>query len=127
MPDDTTHAGTSKVHDDDVGRIVADYEIARPRLDALLKEAAEVGGHLERLGRGLSTHPERMVIAQSDEHLGDTAAWDVISSQSLPTIDALIALTDNIRDTAARVDDLRERLILLGHLELVEPPAGFFQ
>jgi hypothetical protein len=36
------------------------------------------------------------------------------------------ALTDDIRAVGARVEELRERLILMGHADLVEQPDGFF-
>ncbi len=41
-----------------VGRVISDYTAASGRLDALLREAAEVGGSLERLRRGLSERVE---------------------------------------------------------------------
>jgi hypothetical protein len=45
--------------------------------------------------------------------------------QVVPRIESLVTLTNDIREAALTVDDLRERLILRGRADLVEP-NGFF-
>lgn len=42
------------------------------------------------------------------------------------SIEHLIVLTSDIRAVDARVEKIRDRLILMGHAELVEQPDGFF-
>jgi hypothetical protein len=42
-------------------------------------------------------------------------------------MEALVALTDAIRAASLRVDELRERLVLLGRGDLVEQPGGYFR
>jgi hypothetical protein len=51
---------------------------------------------------------------------------DIVPSHPLPRIEGLVALTDDIRAAALNVDELRERLILMGRADLVEQPDGFF-
>jgi len=89
--------------------MISEYAASRGRLDGLLEQAAKLGGRLQRLGQELSEHPDECAVVQS-----------------LPTTGTLIALTDDIRDTARRVEDLRERLILLGRSDVIEQPDGFF-
>jgi hypothetical protein len=50
-----------------------------------------------------------------------------VPSHPLPSIEHLTSLTNDIRAVGARVEELRERLILMGHADLVEQPNGFFQ
>jgi hypothetical protein len=38
----------------------------------------------------------------------------------------LVALTNQVRAVSAQVDELRERLILMGRADIVEQPDGFF-
>lgn len=47
-------------------------------------------------------------------------------SHPLPPIDRLVALTNQVRAVSAQVDELRERLILMGRADIVEQPDGFF-
>jgi hypothetical protein len=110
----------------DLGRVIRDYTDAKRRLDRLVKEAGELGERFARLAQGLSAHPRRMIIgllARPD----DATEWDVVPSHQLPRIERLAALTSDIREAALKVDDLRERLILMGHADAVEQPDGFFQ
>jgi hypothetical protein len=114
-----------------VDRVISDYATARRALDALLNQARDFGARFERLGHGLSAHPMRIIIgtqAQVRDDLGDDLSeWDVIPSHPLPSIEKLVALTDDIRETARRVDDLRARLILMGRADLVQEPGEFFE
>ena len=110
----------------DVGRVIWEYTEARRRLDALANEAGELGERFERLARGLSTHPRRMTIGPPDRFTEDPTGWDVVPSHPLPRIESLVTLTNDIRETALQVDDLRERLILMGRADVVEQPDGFF-
>lgn len=106
--------------------VISEYAASKRRLDRLLEEAAELGERLQRLGHGLSAHPARMVIASPHQLIDHPDEWDVVTLQSLPTIGTLITVTDDIRDTAHRVEDLRERLILMGRSDVIEQPDGFF-
>ena len=120
-------AGESGQHGEtDVGRMLGEYTDAKRRLDALVTEAREWGERFERLAHGLSAHPTRMIIGLPERFTGDATEWDIVPRHPLPRIEGLVALTDNIRATALNVDDLRERLILMGRADLVEQPDGFF-
>jgi hypothetical protein len=110
----------------DLDRVVARYRDATNRLDSLVDEASGLAERLERLGHGLSTRPGHLVIGLPDGSLENPSEWDIVPSHPLPSIEQLAALTDNIRAEGARVEELRERLILLGHAELVEQRNGFF-
>jgi hypothetical protein len=110
-----------------VGDVLGDYSVAKRRLEALLNEASNAGERFERLAHGLLAHPRRVVIGAPDPFGDEANEWDVVSNESLPPIERLMALTDDIRETARRVNDLRERLILLGHADVVQQPDEFFQ
>jgi hypothetical protein len=111
----------------DLDRVVARYHDAQNRLDSLVDEASELAERLEQLAHGLSTRPRHLVIGLPDETLENPSEWDIVPSHPLPSIEQLAALTDNIRAEGARVEELRERLILMGHAHLVEQRDGFFQ
>jgi hypothetical protein len=111
----------------DLDRVVARYRDATNRLNSLVDEASELAERLERLAHGLSTRLGHLVIGLPDESLENPSEWDIVPSHPLPSIEQLAALTNNIRAEGARVEELRERLILLGHAELVEQRNGFFQ
>jgi len=110
----------------DVGRVVWEYTEAKRRLEALVTEAGELGERFERLAQGLSAHPRRMIIGLPDQFGDDGTKWDVVPSHPLPRIESLVTLTNDIRETALKVDDLRDRLILGGRADLVEQSDGFF-
>ena len=61
-----------------------------------------------------------------DESLENRSESDIVPSRPLPSIEQLVALTDTIRKEEGRIEELRERLILMGHAELVEQQNGFF-
>jgi hypothetical protein len=106
--------------------VIADYRPQKRKLDTLLEEATAIGDLLQRLGGGLRTHPARLVLDSRRESVEDPHERDVMTIQSLPTVSTLIELTDDIRETARRVEDLRERLILMGRSDIVEQPDEFF-
>ena len=110
----------------DVGRVIWEYTEAKRRLDALVNEAGELGERFERLAQGLSAHPTRMIIGLPDRFADDATEWDIVPSHPLPRIESLVTLTNDIREAALKVDDLRERLILMGRADLAEQPDGFF-
>lgn len=110
----------------DLDRVVARYRDATNRLDSLVDEASEFAERLERLAQGLSMRPGHMVIGLPDKSLENPSEWDIVPSHPLPSIEQLAALTDNIRAERAQMEELRERLILMGHAELVEQRNGFF-
>ena len=110
-----------------IGHLLSEYTAARRRLGALRKEAVDVGERLEKLGHALSTHPTRMIIGTPSLVAEDRGVLEVVTSQPLPTIDALTRLTGEIRKTAQRVDELTERLILLGRGDVIEQPDGYFK
>jgi hypothetical protein len=111
----------------DLDRVVARYRDATNRLDGLVGEATEVAERLERLAHGLSMRPGQLVIGLPDESLENPSEWDIVPSHPLPSIEQLAALTANIRAAGTRVEELRERLILMGHADVVEQRNGFFQ
>jgi hypothetical protein len=80
----------------------------------------------ERLAHGLSARPGHVIIGFPDERIEKPSEWDIVPSHPLPSIEQLIALTNDIRAVGARVEELRERLILMDHADLVEQPNGFF-
>ena len=110
----------------DSGPVIREYTEARRQLDALAQEARELGERLERLGQGLSGHPARMIVGLPDPFLEDPSEWDVVPEHHLPSIDRLVALTNQIRAVSATVEELRERLILMGRGDVVKQPDGFF-
>ena len=111
----------------DLDRVVAQYRDATSRLDSLVDEASGLAERLEHLGHGLSTRPGHVIVGFPDHDLENPSEWDIVASHPLPSIEQLAALTDNIRAEAAGVEELRERLILMGHADLVEQRNGFFQ
>jgi hypothetical protein len=110
----------------DISDVVAAYHEARSRQAALTKEAADLGERLERLAHGLATHPRHVIIGIPDQRIDETSEWDIVPSHPLPSIEQLVTLTNDIRAVSARVEDLRDRLILMGHAEFVEQSNGFF-
>jgi hypothetical protein len=111
----------------DVELVVAAYREARRRQDALINEARELAERFERLAHGLSARPGHVIIGIPDERIENPSEWDIVPSHPLPSIEQLITLTNDIRDVGARVEELRARLILMGHAELVEQQNGFFR
>jgi len=111
----------------DVELVSAAYREARRRQDELIKEAGELAERFERLAQGLSAQPGHVLIGLPDEGMENPGEWDIVPSYPLPSIEQLITLTNDIRAAAARVEELRARLILMGHAELVEQPNEFFQ
>jgi len=110
-----------------VGDIVSDYREATRRLEVLLEDAEDIGGRLLRLGHGLSAHPTRMIIGAESRAIEEPSEWEIFPRHPLPTLDDLIKLTDDIRETQQTVEELRERLILMGVPDLAEPPDKFFE
>jgi hypothetical protein len=111
----------------DLGGVIGAYREATRRRDALVKEAGELAERLKRLAHGLLAHPEHVIIGLPDEHLENPSEWDIVRCHPLPSTEQLITLTNAIRAVSARAEELRERLILMGHAELVEQSNGFFQ
>jgi hypothetical protein len=111
----------------DLDRVTRDHADARRRLDALLREAGDLGERLGRLAHALSAHPERLILGSSDPLTGNPGEWDIVPSAPLPSIERLVTLTNEIRDARETVESLRERLILLGRADLVEEPDSFFR
>ena len=109
-----------------VGDPIREYSEARQRLGALEKEAGDVGERLGRLAQGLSAHPARIVIG-SDPFIENPSEWDVVLDRPLPSIESLALLTNEIREAYKRVEELRERVVLLGRADLVERPDTYFQ
>jgi hypothetical protein len=110
----------------DPGPVIWEYTEARRRLDGLVQEARALGEPLERLGQGLSGHPARMIVGLPAPFLEDPSEWDIVPGHELPSIDHLAALTNQIRAASAKVEELRERLILMGRADVVQQPDGFF-
>jgi hypothetical protein len=111
----------------DTGQVIWEYSEARRRLGGLVQEAREVGERLERLGQALSRHPGRLIVGLPDSSLVDPGEWDIVPGHPLPSVDRLVALTKQIREIGANVEELRERLILMGRADVVEEPDGFFR
>lgn len=105
--------------------VIREYSAARRLLDDLMEEARQLGEELERIGQALSRHPGRLVVGP-DPLLVDSSQWDIVPRHPLPSMDRLVALTDQIREAGAKVEELRERLILLGRADVIEQPYGFF-
>jgi hypothetical protein len=134
MPDRTgmatTHVraleGASETVQSDPGPVIWEYTEARRQLDGLVEEARELGERLEKLGEGLARHPARLVVGLPGSFLGDPSEWDIVPGHVLPSIGRLGALTSQIREVGARVEELRDRLILMGRADVVEQPNGFF-
>ena len=110
----------------DIEGVIDAYREARRRQDALVKEAGELAERFERLAHGLSARPGHVIIGLPDDRLDNPSEWDIVPSHPLPSMEQLITLTNDIRAVGARVEDLRERLILMGHADLVQQPDGFF-
>lgn len=122
--------GTPQSRDDvvtDVQQIALQYTEAIRRRDALINRAAELGERFDRLGHGLTSHPDRTIIGLPDPRVPAEVEWDVIASHPLPPIESLAALTDDIRAAERDVEQLRDRLILTGRRDIVEEPDHFYQ
>ena len=110
----------------DIGRVMAEYKEATSRLDALVREAGELAERFERLAHGLSARPGRLIVGLPNELIENPGEWEIVPSHPLPSIEHLTALTDEIRAVGGSVEELRERLILMGRADLVKQPDGFF-
>ena len=110
----------------DADRVHAQYRDALNRLDRLVGEANDIAGRFERLAQGLSRHPAGVIAGLPGTNFENAGEFEIVPFHSLPSIDQLAALTEHIREEGARVEELRERLILLGHADLVKQPNGFF-
>jgi hypothetical protein len=109
------------------GDVVTEYEKAKTRLEALVRDADDVGDRLQRLAHGLSAHPARMIIGFPDRFIENPSDWDIVPSHPLPSMEHLAVLTNEIRELSQKVEDLRERLILMGLADIAERPDRFFQ
>lgn len=124
----TVEAATEAAREEhDLDRVVARYRDASNRLDSLVDDASELAERLERLAHGLATRPGHLIVGSPEQGLENLSDWEIVPSHPLPSIEQLASLTDNIRAEGARVQDLRERLILMGREDLVEHRNGFFQ
>lgn len=110
----------------DVGDIVSQYREAKNRLDGLVSEAGEFAERFDRLAHWLSTRRRHQIVSLPDEDLGKASEREIAPSRPLPSIEELIALSDTIRAEGTRVEELRERLILMGHADLAAEPNEFF-
>lgn len=111
----------------DVGSVGSEYREAAGRLDSLVKQATEWAERFERLAHGLSPRPEQAIVGFASQRLNDPIDWDIVSNDPLPSIEQLKTLTGRIREVGTSVEELRERLILMGRADLVERPGQFFQ
>ena len=109
-----------------LGDVVTEYEKTSARLEALVRDAEDVGDRLERLAHGLSAHPARMIIGLPDRFIENPSDWDIVPSHPLPSMEHLAALTTEIREVSQKVEGLRERLILMGRTDILERPDRFF-
>jgi hypothetical protein len=109
-----------------VGGVIAEYRAAKNRLDDLVNEAGECAERFERLAHGLSARPGHLIVGLPEERVENPSEWDIVPSHPLPSIEHLATLTDDIRSESVRVEELRERLILMGRADLVQQPNGFF-
>ena len=109
------------------GDLVSNYREVARRLDALLQDAEDIGGRFLRLGHGLSMHPTRMIIGAENRAIDEPSQWEMFPKRPLPTVDDLIRLTDDIRETQQTAEELRERLILMGLPDVAEQPGKFFE
>jgi hypothetical protein len=107
----------------DIDLVTAEYRRAKAREDALTKQAEELAERFRRLAQALSL-PRRRLFAGLPDELAEGAEG---SSHSVPSREYLITLLDDIRTAATKVEELRERLILMGHADLVEEPDEFFR
>ena len=107
--------------------LVSNYREVTRRLDGLLQDAEDIGARFLRLGHGLSVHPARMIIGAESRTIDEPSQWEVFPKHPLPTVDDLIKLTDDIRETQQTAEELRERLILMGLPDLAEQPGKFFE
>ena len=103
------------------------YAEATKRFDNLTREAKVIGDRLSALAHGLASHPERIAIGDQGQAVEGVAPDRVISAEPLPSMEHLAALITAIRDTARRIDDLRERLTLMGRADLVQERPRFFE
>jgi hypothetical protein len=133
LPEQTMHVPTTRAREKaaelvrgDPGPVIREYSDARRRLDGLVHEARELGERLERLGHSLTGHPGRLIVGLPDPFLEDASEWDIVPGHPLPSIERLMALTNQIRAASAKVEELKERLILMGRADIVEQPDGFF-
>jgi hypothetical protein len=125
----TRDEGTmSGLHEDsDASRVMAEYGDAKRRLSVLTREADELSERFERLAHGLSARPHRLIVGLPDERIANPSEWEIVPSHPLPSIEHLIGLTNEIRAVGATIESLRERLVLMGHADLVAQPDRFFR
>jgi hypothetical protein len=107
-------------------QVLSDYRAAKRRLDDLLEEARGLGERLARVGQALAAHPQRTIVGLPEGIIEDPSRWDLVPGDPLPTTERLTAMTDDIREAARNVDELRDRLVLGGRGAWLEQPDEFF-
>lgn len=107
----------------DVEGLTAQYRDALSQLQSLLREANEWADRFGGLARQLAG--QTSVVARPRDE--DPSAWEPASLRPFPSLEQVRTLVDHIRKVGGRVDELRERLILMGHGELAERSGGFFE
>lgn len=121
------HSEEIRDRSEELDLVATGYQATKRRLDALLQEAAEMGRRLDHLARGLQTHPGRVVVGPSEATVDHLVDCDVVPADALPSIDAIGALTSDIRATAHTLEELRSRLILMERPDLLEEPDEFYR
>ena len=90
-----------------------EYREAKQTLAALKKKAAALGDRMSQVGHGLSSEPENLLFAGHSHEGRFRNRIELVNVGEFREVQNLLQMTNEIRETALRVDKLRRGLTLL--------------
>ena len=93
---------------------VAEYQRLSEEYARMLREAHRWGTAMLTLGEGLTARPHRVHVMMPDRHVLNTTPDIVLPTSDLPTLPQVHQLTEKIRRTSVRLEELKT---MLGTLE----------
>jgi DNA anti-recombination protein RmuC len=98
-----------------------EYREAKQTLAALKKKAATLGDRMSQVGHVLSSEPENLLFAGQSHEGRFRNRIGLVNVGEFREVQNLLQMTNEIRETALRVDKLRRGLTLL---EGDDPESG---
>ena len=90
-----------------------EYREAKQTLAALKKKAAALGDRMSQVGHVLSSEPENLLFAGHSHEGRFRNRIELVNVGEFREVQNLLQMTNEIRETALRVDKLRRGLTLL--------------
>jgi hypothetical protein len=98
-----------------IGRVLREYKDADLKLKALLSEAINFGCAMSEMATLLTTNPQDLTFEGEPvglQHI--TSRAKLFKKSALPSVDTLVALTNDIRNTHQDVSRLKDQAAGLG-------------